>query len=162
MLLRGFLRCEGSSVERSLLAARRFLRRGSGSEKAWSQPVMKDRAWKRSYVRQNSECFSRGPRRACPRDCLQPLQRAGIGMRGGLDQQRKAVAGGHWLLIRYDPMVRAADGKPFLLDSPGPRKRPGEYRKGELRFGALSDRDLAEAERLQGLARLAVRQRWQI
>ena len=45
----------------------------------------------------------------------------GIDMRDGLDQQYRAVASGHWPLIRYDPVVRAAGGNPFLLDSPRPR-----------------------------------------
>jgi hypothetical protein len=45
----------------------------------------------------------------------------GIDMRNGLDQQYRAVASGYWPLIRYDPVVRAAGGNPFLLDSPRPR-----------------------------------------
>ena len=45
----------------------------------------------------------------------------GIDMRNGLDQQYRAVASGYWPLIRYDPMVRAEGGNPFLLDSPRPR-----------------------------------------
>ena len=45
----------------------------------------------------------------------------GYDMRDGLDQQYRAVASGHWPLIRYDPVVRAAGGNPFLLDSPRPR-----------------------------------------
>ena len=44
----------------------------------------------------------------------------GIDMRHGLDQQYKAVASGHWPLIRYDPVLRAANGNPFLLDRRGP------------------------------------------
>ncbi len=86
----------------------------------------------------------------------------GIDMRHGLDQQYKAVASGHWPLIRYDPMVRAANGNPFLLDSPRPRMRLSEYRKGELRFRALSNRDPDEAERLGDLAQQTVAQRWQL
>jgi pyruvate-ferredoxin/flavodoxin oxidoreductase len=86
----------------------------------------------------------------------------GIEMRHGLDQQYKAVASGHWPLIRYDPMVRAANGNPFLLDSPRPRIPLRDYRKGELRFRALANTDPTEAERLQDLAQETVRQRWQI
>ncbi len=86
----------------------------------------------------------------------------GIEMRKGLDQQYKAVASGHWPLIRYDPMVRAANGNPFLLDSPRPRMLLSDYRKGELRFRSLANRDPAEAERLGDLAQQSVRQRWQI
>ena len=42
----------------------------------------------------------------------------GIEMRDGLGQQYRAVASGYWPLVRYDPMLRAAGGNPFLLDSP--------------------------------------------
>jgi nitrate reductase alpha subunit len=40
---------ETNPVERSLLAAHRFLRRGPVSEEGWSQLVAKDREWERSY-----------------------------------------------------------------------------------------------------------------
>ena len=86
----------------------------------------------------------------------------GIQMREGLDQQYKAVASGHWPLIRYDPLVRAANGNPFLLDSPRPRIQLRDYRQGELRFRALSNSDPAEAERLNDLAQQTVQQRWQV
>jgi pyruvate-ferredoxin/flavodoxin oxidoreductase len=86
----------------------------------------------------------------------------GIVMREGLEQQYKAVASGHWPLLRYNPMVRAASGNPFLLDSPRPRIELSEYRKGELRFRALSNSDPAEAERLNDLAQQTVQQRWQV
>jgi len=35
-----------------------------------------------------------------------------------MDQQYRAVASGHWPLLRYDPVLRAAGRNPFLLDSP--------------------------------------------
>jgi pyruvate-ferredoxin/flavodoxin oxidoreductase len=84
----------------------------------------------------------------------------GYDMRDGLDQQYRAVSSGHWPLIRYDPVVRAADGNPFLLDSPRPRMPLADYRKGELRFRALANADPAEAERLLGLAQQAADRRW--
>ena len=84
----------------------------------------------------------------------------GIEMRDGLDQQYRAVASGHWPLVRYDPMVRAAGGNPFLLDSPRPRISLAEYRKRELRFRTLANTDPAEAERLLALAQQEVDQRW--
>ena len=86
----------------------------------------------------------------------------GIDMRNGLDQQYRAVASGHWPLIRYDPMVRAAGGNPFLLDSPRPRIPLADYTKRELRYRALANTDPAEAERLLGLAQQAVDQRWEV
>jgi pyruvate-ferredoxin/flavodoxin oxidoreductase len=85
----------------------------------------------------------------------------GIEMRDGLSQQYRAVASGHWPLIRYNPKVREAGGNPFLLDSPRPRIPVAEYRKRELRFRTLNSTDPAEAERLLALAQQAVDQRWQ-
>jgi pyruvate-ferredoxin/flavodoxin oxidoreductase len=85
----------------------------------------------------------------------------GYDMRDGLDQQYRAVASGHWPLIRYDPVVRAAGGNPFLLDSPRPRMALADYRDRELRFRALVNADAVEAERLLGLAQQAADQRWQ-
>ena len=82
-------------------------------------------------------------------------------MRDGLDQQYRAVASGHWPLIRYDPVARADGGNPFLLDSPRPRLRLGDYRKGELRFRALANADPAEAERLLEVAQQTTDLRWQ-
>ncbi|MEO9138214.1 MAG: pyruvate:ferredoxin (flavodoxin) oxidoreductase [Jatrophihabitans sp.] len=86
----------------------------------------------------------------------------GIDMRKGLDQQYRATASGHWPLLRYDPVVRAAGGNPFLLDSPRPRIALGDYIYRELRYKMLADSDPAEAERLLALAQEAVDQRWAI
>jgi pyruvate-ferredoxin/flavodoxin oxidoreductase len=85
----------------------------------------------------------------------------GYDMRDGLDQQYRAVASGHWPLIRYDPLARAGGANPFLLDSPRPRMPLADYRKRELRFSALAAAQPAEAERLLGLAQQAADQRWQ-
>ena len=84
----------------------------------------------------------------------------GIEMRDGLGQQYRAVASGYWPLIRYDPMVRAAGGNPFLLDSPRPRIALADYTQRELRYRALANAHPAEAERLGILAQEAVDQRW--
>ena len=84
----------------------------------------------------------------------------GIEMRDGLGQQYRAVASGYWPLIRYDPMLRAVGGNPFLLDSPRPRIPLAAYTQRELRYRALGNTDPAEAERLAGLAQQAVDQQW--
>jgi pyruvate-ferredoxin/flavodoxin oxidoreductase len=85
----------------------------------------------------------------------------GYDMRDGLDQQYRAVASGHWPLIRYDPVLQATGGNPFLLDSPRPRMSLADYRKGELRFRALANADPTEAERLLALAQHIADLRWQ-
>ncbi len=84
----------------------------------------------------------------------------GIEMRDGLSQQYRAVSSGHWPLIRYNPLLRAAGGNPFLLDSPRPRISLADYRQGELRYRSLTHTDPAEAERLAVLAQESVDQRW--
>ncbi len=86
----------------------------------------------------------------------------GIEMRNGLDQQYRAVASGYWPLIRYDPLLRAAGGNPFLLDSPRPRIPLSDYTKNELRYRALANVDPGGAERLHELAEHAVAQRWSV
>ena len=85
----------------------------------------------------------------------------GIEMSKGLDQQYRAVASGHWPLVRYDPAVRSSGGNPFQLDSPRPRIPLEDYIYNELRYRMLRNADPAEAERLLGLAQEAVDQRWQ-
>ena len=84
----------------------------------------------------------------------------GIEMRNGMDQQYRAVASGHWPLMRYDPAVRAEGGNPFLLDSPRPRLALADYTGRELRYRILARSDPAEAERLLGLAQQEVNRRW--
>ncbi len=86
----------------------------------------------------------------------------GIEMRDGLDQQYRAVASGYWPLMRYDPVLRAAGGNPFLLDSPRPRIPLAEYTNRELRYRSLTNTNPAEAERLHSLAEQAVGQRWDV
>ncbi|HUZ38682.1 MAG TPA: pyruvate:ferredoxin (flavodoxin) oxidoreductase [Streptosporangiaceae bacterium] len=84
----------------------------------------------------------------------------GIEMRDGMDQQYRAVASGYWPLMRYDPVVRAGGGNPFLLDSPRPRIALADYTGRELRYRILAQADPAEAERLAGLAQQEVNRRW--
>jgi pyruvate-ferredoxin/flavodoxin oxidoreductase len=86
----------------------------------------------------------------------------GIEIRDGLDQQYRAVASGYWPLVRYDPVLRAAGGNPFLLDSPRPRIPLSDYTGRELRYRSLANADPAEAERLHRLAEEAVVQRWDV
>jgi len=86
----------------------------------------------------------------------------GIEMKDGLDQQYRAVASGHWPLVRYDPTVRARGGNPFMLDSPRPRIPLEDYMYRELRYRMLRTSNPAEAERLLVLAQEAVDQRWAV
>jgi pyruvate-ferredoxin/flavodoxin oxidoreductase len=84
----------------------------------------------------------------------------GYDLRYGLDQQYRAVASGHWPLIRYDPLARSGGGNPFLLDSPRPRMTLADYRKAELRFSALTNANPDQADRLLDLAQQTADLRW--
>ena len=86
----------------------------------------------------------------------------GIDMRLGMDQQYRAVASGHWPLVRYDPVLRAAGHNPFLLDSHRPRIPLSDYVYRELRYRSLANADPVEAERLLALAEQAIEQRWNV
>ena len=84
----------------------------------------------------------------------------GIEMRTGLDQQYRAVASGHWPLMRYNPVLRMAGKNPFLLDSPRPRIPLRDYHEKELRFRMLSNSDPEAAERFLEFGQDAVNRRW--
>jgi pyruvate-ferredoxin/flavodoxin oxidoreductase len=86
----------------------------------------------------------------------------GIELNSGLDQQYRAVASGHWPLVRYDPVARMTGQNPFLLDSPRPRMSLSDYRYRELRFRSLADSDPQESERLLELAEQANVRRWAV
>ncbi|NLI84619.1 MAG: pyruvate:ferredoxin (flavodoxin) oxidoreductase [Propionibacterium sp.] len=84
----------------------------------------------------------------------------GIDMRKGLEQQYKAVACGHWPLMRFNPVLRDEGQNPFLLDSPRPRISLKEYRTGELRFKMLTRSNPEEAERLLEISQQHVLRRY--
>ncbi|BBA88909.1 pyruvate ferredoxin/flavodoxin oxidoreductase family protein [Mycobacterium pseudoshottsii JCM 15466] len=86
----------------------------------------------------------------------------GFELRYGLDQQYRAVASGHWPLIRYNPVLRSTGRPPFLLDSHRPRLALADYRDRELRFRSLANSDPDEADRLLVLAEESIDQRWEV
>ena len=86
----------------------------------------------------------------------------GINMEHGLQQQKRAVASGHWPLIRYNPMVRETGGVPFTLDSLRPTLPLVEYRKHEGRFKQLARENPEEANRLTHIAEDFARLRWDV
>ena len=84
----------------------------------------------------------------------------GIDMRTGLAQQKRAVASGHWPLIRYNPILREQGRNPFTLDSLRPTMPLSEYRQYESRFQTLVQLHPAEAQRLMEIAQKVVEQKW--
>jgi pyruvate-ferredoxin/flavodoxin oxidoreductase len=88
------------------------------------------------------------------------IEKDGMPLRNGMDQQYRAVASGYWPLIRYDPVLREAGRNPFLLDSHRPRMPLADYTGRELRYRILERTNPQAAERLQSLAQQQVSQRW--
>jgi pyruvate-ferredoxin/flavodoxin oxidoreductase len=86
----------------------------------------------------------------------------GIDMEQGLQQQKRAVAAGHWPLIRYNPVIREEGGVPFTLDCLRPTLPLAEYRKHEGRFQSLARENPEEAERLMTIAQQMAYQRWDL
>jgi pyruvate-ferredoxin/flavodoxin oxidoreductase len=85
----------------------------------------------------------------------------GIDMTKGLEQQKLATMCGHWPLIRYNPMLRAAGKKPFVLDSPRPNIPLSEYAYNENRYRVLKRTHPEEAEKLMQSAQEQIELRWQ-
>jgi pyruvate-ferredoxin/flavodoxin oxidoreductase len=73
-------------------------------------------------------------------------------MTTGYDEQKKAVACGHWPLYRFDPRLKAQGKNPLQLDSKAPTMRFDEYAYGENRYRSLKQLKPEAAERLMKLA----------
>jgi pyruvate-ferredoxin/flavodoxin oxidoreductase len=86
----------------------------------------------------------------------------GINMRTGMDQQKAAVASGHWPLYRYNPLLAREGKNPLKLDSKAPKIRFEEYAYRENRFKMLTKSKPAEAARLLRLAQGDVLSRWRL
>ncbi len=84
----------------------------------------------------------------------------GYDLKDGLRQQQLAVASGYWPLIRYNPALRAAGKKPFVLDSPRPTIALRDYAYNENRYSVLLKSDPDEAARLMRMAQEAVNRKW--
>jgi pyruvate-ferredoxin/flavodoxin oxidoreductase len=86
----------------------------------------------------------------------------GVNMTKGFQEQKKAVASGHWPLYRFDPR-RIDEGKnPLQLDSKTPSIPLEEYMYGEIRFRSLKQSDPDRAARLLADARKDVLGRFHI
>ncbi len=84
----------------------------------------------------------------------------GIDMAYGLEEQKKAVDSGHWLLFRYDPRLRAQGKNPFQLDCKKPSIPYAEYAYGENRFRALKSQNPQVAAQLMQQAQADTNARW--
>ena len=62
----------------------------------------------------------------------------GINMTKGYDEQKNAVASGHWPLYRYNPDLILQDKNPLTIDSRDPTMSLAEYALQENRYSVLS------------------------
>ncbi|MDD5292520.1 MAG: pyruvate:ferredoxin (flavodoxin) oxidoreductase, partial [Candidatus Omnitrophica bacterium] len=69
-----------------------------------------------------------------------------------LNDQKKAVASGHWQLVRFNPDLRKEGKNPFVLDSKDPTIAFEEYAYGENRYKVLKKTNPKAAQELIKLA----------
>jgi pyruvate-ferredoxin/flavodoxin oxidoreductase len=84
----------------------------------------------------------------------------GYDLKDGLSQQHKAVASGHWPLLRYNPVLRKKNQNPFVLDSPRPKIALKDYAYNELRYKVLTITNPEAADTLMKHAQDLVNLKW--
>jgi pyruvate-ferredoxin/flavodoxin oxidoreductase len=84
----------------------------------------------------------------------------GIDMSKGVDEQKKAVACGHWPLYRYNPQLEAQGKNPLMIDSGEPTISFAEYAYNETRYRALRQSNPDLAAKLMARADADVKRRW--
>jgi pyruvate-ferredoxin/flavodoxin oxidoreductase len=86
----------------------------------------------------------------------------GIEMSKGLQQQKRAVACGHWPLLRFDPRRAARGENPLQLDSKAPSIPFEEYAYAETRYRSLKHLDPDAARELAQMAQQDVKLKWRL
>jgi pyruvate-ferredoxin/flavodoxin oxidoreductase len=84
----------------------------------------------------------------------------GIDMGKGIDEQKKAVACGHWPLFRYNPELETQGKPPLVIDSKEPTITFEEYAYKENRYRALRQSKPELAAELMKQAEANVQRRW--
>ena len=85
----------------------------------------------------------------------------GLDMRKGLEQQKLAVASGHWPLYRYNPALAVEGKNPLILESKEPSIPLKDYVYNETRYRQLAQSDEERAEFLLKEAQRDVKMRWE-
>ncbi len=80
----------------------------------------------------------------------------------GMEEQKKAVACGHWPLLRFDPRLIAEGKNPLQVDSKEPTIAYADWALGETRFRTLKQRDPETADRLLAEGDREVKRRFQL
>jgi len=84
----------------------------------------------------------------------------GYNMKYGMDQQKRAVDSGHWIMFRFNP-DRLKEGKnPLILDSKAPKIPLEEYMYNETRFKMVSKMNPKAAKEFLQHAQEQVKLSW--
>jgi pyruvate-ferredoxin/flavodoxin oxidoreductase len=86
----------------------------------------------------------------------------GFDLRHGFEQQKRAVESGHWILMRYNPLLAKEGKNPLILDSKEPTLPLKDYVYNETRYSALRRMNPEEAEALLQEEERELRQRWRL
>ncbi len=86
----------------------------------------------------------------------------GINMLKGLDEQKKAVLSGNWLLTRFNPDLAKEKKNPLQLDSKAPSLPLEEYMYNENRFKALKAMSPERAQRLLNESQKEVNRKYKL
>lgn len=84
----------------------------------------------------------------------------GINNTFGVDEQKKAVASGHWPLFRFNPDLAAKGENPVTLDSKEPTMSFADYAYGENRYRVLKKINPDAAAKLMELAEEDTKKTW--
>jgi pyruvate-ferredoxin/flavodoxin oxidoreductase len=84
----------------------------------------------------------------------------GIEMNHGLEQQKKAVDSGHWILMRYNPALAAEGKNPLSIDCKEPTLPLSDYIYQEVRYKTLQKSDPAAAAALLATEEAELKLRW--
>jgi pyruvate-ferredoxin/flavodoxin oxidoreductase len=84
----------------------------------------------------------------------------GINMANGLEQQKKAVACGHWPLYRYNPDLEAEGKNPLTIDSKEPTLPFTDYILSENRYKMLKRINPSQADELIAQAEKDAMKSW--
>ena len=86
----------------------------------------------------------------------------GYNLVNGYDEQKKAVACGHWPLYRFDPRLKDEGKNPLQLDSKPPTITFEEYAYGENRYRSLKQSKPDVAAELMKLANRDAAERYRL
>jgi pyruvate-ferredoxin/flavodoxin oxidoreductase len=84
----------------------------------------------------------------------------GIEMHKGLEQQKKAVDSGHWILMRYNPALALEGKNPLTVDSKAPTLPLADYIYEEVRYKTLQSSKPKEAAMLLAEEERELRAKW--